>query len=125
MVLFPSPIRFEFTDQLPSVYVIMCGYVVVLFLLQSLKDQGHWIVAVFTGLCLLTQSLQPNMPVSFTLAQNVAAQRLKSELGVLCLSPERTPIAGKVHVMVLDKTAWDFAGVHPTSPSGDAFLEFQ
>merc|ERR1719284_677675 len=44
---------------------------------------------------------------------------MKSRCGIVCLSPERTPLAGKVHVMVLDKTGtitkegMDFAGVRP------------
>jgi cation-transporting ATPase 13A3/4/5 len=128
MVLFPAPIQFQFTDHLAKVYLIMCGYVVVTFCILLQKDQGHWIVALFAGFCLLTQSLQPNMPVSFTLGQSIASSRLKSDCGVLCLSPQRIPIAGKVQVMVLDKTGtitkdgMDFAGVHPVDPAGGGFF---
>lgn len=124
MVLFPTPTRFQFTEQLPMVYTIMCILVVVLFSVQLLKDQGHWVVAAFTGLSILTQSLQPNMPVSFTLAHSVASTKLKSMCGVLCLSPDKIPVAGKVQLMVLDKTGtitkdgMDFAGVHPVDPNG-------
>lgn len=128
MVLFPAPITFQFTDHLAKVYLIMCGYVVVTFIILLQKDQGHWIVAMFAGFCLLTQSLQPNMPVSFTLSQSISSARLKSDSGVLCLSPQRIPIAGKVQVMVLDKTGtitkdgMDFAGVHPVDPAGGSFF---
>ncbi|CAK0814578.1 unnamed protein product [Prorocentrum cordatum] len=104
MVLFPAPATFQFTEQLAKVYVIMVVFTCTLFCILMLKDQGHWIVGVFTGLCVLTQSLQPNMPVSFTLAHSVSSARLRADCGVACLSPPRIPIAGKVHVMVLDKT---------------------
>lgn len=131
MVLFPSPTHFSFSDQMPTVYIIMTVFTVVLFLLQLLIDQGHWIVAMFTGLCILTQCLQPNMPVSFTLAHSVAASRLRSSCGVICLSPPKIPVAGKVHVMVLDKTGtitkdgMDFAGIHPVdSGKTPSFLPF-
>eukprot|EP00971_Amphidinium_carterae_P215390 4274745-Amphidinium_carterae.1 len=65
---------------------------------------GHWIIAVFTGLCILAQALNPNLPVSLAIAQSVSAHRMASSVGVKCLAPPKVPIAGKVHVMVMDKT---------------------
>lgn len=131
MVLFPSPILFRFTDQMLSMYALMFLYVCILFCVCMIKDQGHWIIAVFTGLCILAQSLNPNMPVSLAFGQSIAATRMDKHCQVKCLAPERIPIAGKVHVMVMDKTGtitkdgMDFEGVRPTSDGGKSFTPLQ
>lgn len=118
-VLFPEPIDFKFTDQLPWVYLLMFIYVCCLFVLVQFKAKtGMWVFAIFVGFTILAQSLNPLLPVSITLGQTVGSNRLKDTEGVKCLSPQRLPIAGKVHVMVMDKTGtitkegMDFRGAH-------------
>mmetsp|Transcript_48168 Transcript_48168/g.112675 ORF Transcript_48168/g.112675 Transcript_48168/m.112675 type:complete len:1326 (-) Transcript_48168:54-4031(-) len=131
MVLFPSPSSFKFTDQLRQVYALMFIYVCVLFCVALTRDQGHWIIAVFTGLCILAQALNPNLPVSLAIAQSVSAHRMASSVGVKCLAPPKVPIAGKVHVMVMDKTGtitkdgMEFAGVRPSRPEGSKGAGFE
>jgi len=130
MVLFPSPSSFKFTDQLRQVYALMFLYVCVLFCVALTRDQGHWIIAVFTGLCILAQALNPNLPVSLAIAQSVSAHRMAS-VGVKCLAPPKVPIAGKIHVMVMDKTGtitkdgMEFAGVRPSRPEGSKGAGFE
>jgi cation-transporting ATPase 13A3/4/5 len=118
-VLFPEPIQFKFTDQLPWVYLIMFIYVCILFtIVQFFSNTGSWVYGIYIGFTILAQSLNPLMPVSITLGQTVGAEKLKADCDIKCLSPQRLPIAGKVHVMVMDKTGtitkegMDFRGAH-------------
>lgn len=118
-VLFPEPITFKFTDQLPFVYLIMFIYVCCLFtMIQFKAHTGSWIFSIYIGFTILAQSLNPLLPVSITLGQTIGSERLKESEGIKCLSPQRLPIAGKVHVMVMDKTGtitkegMDFRGAH-------------
>mmetsp|Transcript_9419 Transcript_9419/g.15216 ORF Transcript_9419/g.15216 Transcript_9419/m.15216 type:complete len:1314 (+) Transcript_9419:53-3994(+) len=118
-VLFPEPIHFKFTDQLPWVYLCMFIYVCILFTtVQIGADTGSWVYGIYIGMTILAQSLNPLLPVSITLGQTVGSERLKDHVGIKCLSPQRLPIAGKVHVMVMDKTGtitkegMDFRGAY-------------
>jgi cation-transporting ATPase 13A3/4/5 len=118
-VLFPEPIEFKFTDQLPRVYLIMFIYVCCLFcVLQLTTNTGSWIFSIYIGFTILAQSLNPLLPVSVTLGQTMTSDRMKKETGISCLSPQRLPIAGKVHIMVMDKTGtitkegMEFRGAH-------------
>jgi cation-transporting ATPase 13A3/4/5 len=127
-VLFPEPIIFKFTDQLPYVYLLMFLYVCCLFTLVQVKAQtGSWIFSIYIGFTILAQSLNPLLPVSITLGQTMGSGRLKEAEGIKCLSPQRLPIAGKVHVMVMDKTGtitkegMEFRGAHIVK--NDAFVE--
>jgi cation-transporting ATPase 13A3/4/5 len=118
-VLFPEPIEFKFSDQLPRVYLIMFIYVCCLFTIMQLFAQtGSWIFSLYIGFTILVQSLNPLLPVSISLGQTVGSETLKNDLGISCLSPQRLPIAGKVHMMVMDKTGtitkegMEFRGAH-------------
>jgi len=118
-VLFPEPIKFKFTDQLPYAYLFMFIYVCGLFtVIQVFSDSGSGIFSIFIGFTILVQSLNPLLPVTITLGQTMGSERLKKEMGVSCLNPERLPIAGKVHIMVMDKTGtitkegMEFRGAH-------------
>lgn len=130
MVLFPSEIKFAFTDDMLRLYVLMLLWVVLLSCLSFSINMGHWTVGVYTALCIMTQSLNPNLPVSLTLAQTVAASRLGSHCEVKCLNPSRIPIAGKLHVMVLDKTGtitkdgMEFAGLRAVDTDKQEFMPF-
>mmetsp|Transcript_165532 Transcript_165532/g.293146 ORF Transcript_165532/g.293146 Transcript_165532/m.293146 type:complete len:1415 (+) Transcript_165532:148-4392(+) len=128
MVLFPSEIKFAFTEDMLRLYMLMLFWVIFLSSLSFSFDMGHWTVTVYTALCILTQSLNPNLPVSLTLAQTVAASRLGSHCEVKCLNPSRIPIAGKLHVMVLDKTGtitkdgMEFAGLRAVDLGKQEFM---
>jgi cation-transporting ATPase 13A3/4/5 len=125
-VLFPEPISFKFTDQLPRVYGLMFIYVCCLFtIMQLFANTGSWIFGLYIGFTILVQSLNPLLPVSITFAHTVGSEKLNEVEGVHCLSPQRLPIAGKVQVMVMDKTGtitkegMEFRGAHISE--GDTF----
>merc|ERR1719482_1495513 len=125
-VLFPEPISFKFTDQLTRVYGLMFIYVCCLFtIMQLFANTGSWIFGLYIGFTILVQSLNPLLPVSITFAHTVGSEKLNEVEGVHCLSPQRLPIAGKVQVMVMDKTGtitkegMEFRGAHISE--GDTF----
>eukprot|EP00929_Paragymnodinium_shiwhaense_P036539 TRINITY_DN19569_c0_g1_i4.p1 TRINITY_DN19569_c0_g1~~TRINITY_DN19569_c0_g1_i4.p1 ORF type:complete len:1292 (-),score=164.98 TRINITY_DN19569_c0_g1_i4:385-4260(-) len=103
MVLFPSVVKFKYSEQLPVVYAIMVLYSIGC-LCVTLRTQGAgYTIAFFSSAGFVIQALNPMLPVSLTMGQSVAAQRLE-EVGIMCLSLGRLPIAGKIRTMVFDKT---------------------
>ncbi|KAF4650416.1 hypothetical protein FOL47_001171, partial [Perkinsus chesapeaki] len=105
MVMFPQPVRFKYHDQLPIVYAIMFGYAMIIcFLYLGLTNMGNWIVTLLQIFLVLLQALNPMLPVSTVMGQTVAAKRLRNHHKIFCLQPERIPVAGKISVMVFDKT---------------------
>ncbi|KAF4660640.1 hypothetical protein FOL47_007062, partial [Perkinsus chesapeaki] len=105
MVMFPQSVRFKYHDQLPIVYGIMFAYAILLSILYFvLTDMGDWIVTVLQVLVSVLQSLNPMLPVAMVMGQTVAAKRLRNHHKIFCLQPERIPVAGKISVMVFDKT---------------------
>ena len=120
MVLFPSSVKFKYTDQLPLVYAFMCLYAILAVILHlSAVDPGSGVVQYLHILCSLCGALSPMLPVSLVMGQSVSAKRLTGqEYNIKCLQPGRIPIAGKISTMVFDKTGtitkstMDFAGVH-------------
>ncbi|KAF4729851.1 hypothetical protein FOZ62_008146, partial [Perkinsus olseni] len=105
MVMFPQSVRFKYDDQLPIVYGIMFAYAILLSVLYFvLTDMGDWIVTVMQVLVSVLQSLNPMLPVAMVMGQTVAAKRLRNHHKIFCLQPERIPVAGKISVMVFDKT---------------------
>merc|ERR1719502_125879 len=51
----------------------------------------------------VAQSINPLLPVSLAMGQSASSSRL-GETGLMCLAPQRVPMAGVVDTMVLDKT---------------------
>eukprot|EP00435_Cladocopium_sp_Y103_P035422 s1144_g9.t1 len=94
MVLFPTSVHFKYVDQLPVVYGLMCVYAFILVIFKSLLiDEGSGVVKFLNILCSLIGALSPMLPV--------------------------IPVAGKISVMVFDKTGtitksgMDFTAVQP------------
>ncbi|KAF4694463.1 hypothetical protein FOZ60_008041 [Perkinsus olseni] len=105
MVMFPQSVRFKYHDQLPIVYGIMFAYAMLIsFLYLGLTNMGNWIVTLLQIFLVLLQSLNPMLPVAMVMGQTVAAKRLRNHHKIFCLQPERIPVAGKISVMVFDKT---------------------
>jgi cation-transporting ATPase 13A3/4/5 len=106
MVLFPSPVKFKFTSELPyvigilSVYGFSCLVTISIFLGSALDGLS----VLFSGTFFVLQALSPLLPVSLSAGQSVAAGRLTQQTGVQCLSPPRITVAGELHVFVFDKT---------------------
>lgn len=120
MVLFPASVRFKYNDQLPTVYGLMALFTLV----------AGWVNTQYTEMssfpskymmCMNTaaQCLSPMLPVSMVMGQSVTASRLQGTHKISVLQPGRIPIAGKIQVMVFDKTGtitkdgMDFAAVAP------------
>ena len=108
MVLFPSSVKFKYTDQLPKVYALMCLYAGLMVMLTLFAiNHGSPVVKFLNVICNLTGALSPMLPVSLVMGQSVSAKRLSATQGdykIKCLQPGRIPIAGKISTMVFDKT---------------------
>lgn len=123
MVLFPTSVHFKYVDQLPVVYGLMSVYAFIMVILKSLLfDEGSDVVKFLGILCSLIGALSPMLPVSLVMGQSASATRLGNGTGeyqIKCLQPGRIPVAGKISVMVFDKTGtitklgMDFTAVQP------------
>eukprot|EP00929_Paragymnodinium_shiwhaense_P069047 TRINITY_DN34836_c0_g1_i1.p1 TRINITY_DN34836_c0_g1~~TRINITY_DN34836_c0_g1_i1.p1 ORF type:complete len:1365 (+),score=345.52 TRINITY_DN34836_c0_g1_i1:125-4219(+) len=118
MVLFPQEVRFKYNDQLPTIYMILGVYVMgCILLMMKYSDLGNWVVLYLMILCTVTMALSPMLPVSMVMGSSVTAGRLQREHEIQVLQPARIPIAGKISMMVFDKTGtitkdgMDFAAV--------------
>lgn len=106
MVLFPTSVRFRYTDQMPIVYGIVLIYMamIIAVYLSPLMDIGDWISKYMMLLNTVAMCLSPMLPVSLVMGQSVASTRLKDDHQIKCLQPARIPIAGKISTIVFDKT---------------------
>jgi len=120
MVLFPATVRFKYNDQLPTVYGLMALYT----LIAGAFNTHYTEISSFTALYMMcvntmAQCLSPMLPVSMVMGQSVTASRLQNIHKISVLQPGRIPIAGKIQMMVFDKTGtitkdgMDFAGAAP------------
>ena len=104
LVLFPSAVRFAFDTELIKLYKFMLLFCVVMFIIIVITLEQTWQVKFFTGLCLLAEALNPNIPVMLVSAQSKCADWLKGDSKVQVLTPPRIPIAAKLTAFVFDKT---------------------
>ncbi|KAF4650264.1 hypothetical protein FOL47_001329, partial [Perkinsus chesapeaki] len=105
MVMFPQSVKFKYLDQLPLVYGMLFAYSIMLSIIYiAATDMGDWIVTILQVLISMLQSINPMLPVAMVMGQTVAAKRLRNHHKIFCLQPERIPVAGKISVMVFDKT---------------------
>eukprot|EP00928_Gymnodinium_smaydae_P039404 TRINITY_DN2692_c0_g1_i4.p1 TRINITY_DN2692_c0_g1~~TRINITY_DN2692_c0_g1_i4.p1 ORF type:complete len:1393 (+),score=138.01 TRINITY_DN2692_c0_g1_i4:564-4181(+) len=103
MVLFPSAVKFKYSEQLPIVsFMMLCYAIVCLIIIFNFQGQGVT-MAFFSSALFYIQCLNPMLPVSLTMGQTVSAGRLDAA-GIVCLSLGRIPIAGDLRAMVFDKT---------------------
>jgi len=95
-------------------------------ILQSAAGGGA--IAGFASLLVrcvfsVAQAINPLLPVSLAVGQSVSSTRL-SENGVVCLAPNRIPMAGVIDTCVLDKTGtitqegMELHSVHPVADKG-------
>jgi cation-transporting ATPase 13A3/4/5 len=128
LVLFPTDVHFEWSKDISSVFIILAlyafGLAAVLVAQQSygknveIRNMDGRLLTNFemkTGMlaglaalmvkCIfsITQCINPLLPVSFSMGQSMSSSRLGST-GLMCLAPERVPMAGVIDTMVLDKT---------------------
>jgi magnesium-transporting ATPase (P-type) len=104
LVLFPSPIRFAFDTELIKLYKVMLLFCSVLFIYFVITLDKSIEVKFFSGLSLLGEAINPNIPVMLVSAQSKCADWLKRDSKVNCLTPPRIPIAAKLTCFVFDKT---------------------
>ncbi|KAF4650789.1 hypothetical protein FOL47_000846 [Perkinsus chesapeaki] len=89
IVMFPEPVRFKYHDQLPLVYLGLFLYALLLSVAYFVFTRiGNWVVTILQVMVAVKQSINPMLPVAM----------------IFCLQPERIPVAGKISVMVFDKT---------------------
>jgi len=125
MVLFPTSVRFKYTDQLPIVYGMIFVYMIGLscIYLSDLVNLGDWIATYLMLMNTVAMCLSPMLPVSLVMGQSVGSRRLQAK-DIQCLQPGRIPIAGKISSMVFDKTGtitkdgMDFDSVIAVESSG-------
>lgn len=118
MVLFPTPSRQMMDGEMTAVAKIVMFFAGCMALGCLFTNIGCWITVIFASMSFLSQSLNPNIGVMLCMGQSVASGRL-TDKKIQCLQPERIPVAGRVQVMVFDKTGtitkggMDFLRVQP------------
>ncbi|PWN18271.1 hypothetical protein BCV69DRAFT_285245 [Microstroma glucosiphilum] len=106
MMLFPKPIDFKF-------YSDAFKFLAILATIAALGFIGSCINFVITGIDggeialrlidLVTIALPPALPAILAICTNFAVNRLKRK-SIFCISPQRITVAGKVSIVVSDKT---------------------
>ncbi|KAF4722968.1 hypothetical protein FOZ63_013267, partial [Perkinsus olseni] len=90
---------------LPLVYLGLFVYALLLSVAFFVFTHiGSWVVTILQVLIVVKETLNPMLPVAMVMGQTVAAKRLRNHHKIFCLQPERIPVAGKISVMVFDKT---------------------
>jgi cation-transporting ATPase 13A3/4/5 len=106
MMLFPKPIDFKF-------YSDAFKFLAILATIAALGFIGSCVNFVITGIDggeialrlidLVTIALPPALPAILAICTNFAVNRLKRK-SIFCISPQRITVAGKVSIVVSDKT---------------------
>jgi cation-transporting ATPase 13A3/4/5 len=110
-VLFPSEVRFQYVEDLRTVYMMMfayaCGLMVAIrycnYPFNRPDSEQHATSIFIRGAFCICQAINPMLGVAIASGQATAAVRL-GDKGIRCLEPQRIPIAGCINMMVLDKT---------------------
>jgi cation-transporting ATPase 13A3/4/5 len=101
-ILFPTPLKFIFLEQLKIVVPILLFTGFVYFLLTVLfigLETSSWFYGVFS----VSYVLNPLLPAVLTIGQSVASKRLEQK-GIVCVDASRISVAGKIKTFCFDKT---------------------
>ncbi|XP_030071542.1 probable cation-transporting ATPase 13A4 [Microcaecilia unicolor] len=128
-ILYPKPVNFQlYKDVFRFILCLLALaafgliYAVIIF-----KIQGESVREIIVkALLLCTIAVSPTLPAALALAVIYANIRLKRK-GILCISPQRINICGRLNLLCFDKTGTltedglDLWGVIPSA--GDCFLK--
>lgn len=107
LVLFPSDYEFGYTKSLPKAYGILCAYALFELLLLLVIPRPFVskpsTYTIMQALYCVLQLISPLLGVAVAAGQATSAGNLTNK-GMMCLAPEKVPVAGNVDVLVLDKT---------------------
>eukprot|EP01134_Creolimax_fragrantissima_P002428 CFRG2428T1 len=102
-ILFPNPVDYEFTQQLPLVFCILFVWGIFAFgFAVFLMHQGN-VQSWFYGALGITQIISPMLSTVLVVGQTVAAARLQ-EFGVWCVDFSRIAMGGALKTFCFDKT---------------------
>jgi cation-transporting ATPase 13A3/4/5 len=116
-IIFPPPNRFKFyLDSFKFVGVLsvlaLCGFVYTAWNFTRLHARISEIL--FHGFDLVTAVVPPALPATMTIGINFAVSRLRKKK-IICVSPQRVNMCGKISVVCFDKTGTlteDSLGIH-------------
>ncbi|KNC74187.1 hypothetical protein SARC_13256, partial [Sphaeroforma arctica JP610] len=102
-ILFPNPVEYQFTQQLPLVFMILFVWGVFAFGFSVfLMHQGN-VQSWFYGALGITQIISPMLPTVLVVGQTVAAARLQ-KAGIWCVDFSRIAMGGSLQTFCFDKT---------------------
>jgi len=104
-ILYPTPDRFKFNQEIKLFLVMMMLLTVILWATTLPTFIKYFSVGgcILETLDMFTLPIPPELPVAMTMGIIFALKKLKNK-GIHCINPSRINVAGRVSIMVLDKT---------------------
>eukprot|EP00746_Dinoflagellata_sp_MGD_P083142 gnl/MRDRNA2_/MRDRNA2_33092_c0_seq1.p1 gnl/MRDRNA2_/MRDRNA2_33092_c0~~gnl/MRDRNA2_/MRDRNA2_33092_c0_seq1.p1 ORF type:complete len:1199 (-),score=224.83 gnl/MRDRNA2_/MRDRNA2_33092_c0_seq1:270-3638(-) len=101
--LYPNPLWIKFDEdyKILFVYSFIFGIIAGAVIMHMM---GWGVESLFQGGFAIWNTFSPLLPVALVMGQSRAASRLREAHGILCLTPARTAVAGRVDIAVFDKT---------------------
>jgi cation-transporting ATPase 13A3/4/5 len=122
-ILYPKPTNFKFYEDsfkfvfiLAMIAVLGFAWCIPSFIAANIKTE----FVILRALDLITITVPPTLPLAMTIGTAFAIYRLKSK-GIVCISPQKVNVAGKVTVFCFDKTGTlteDSMSVHAIEDQG-------
>lgn len=105
-ILFPKPTNFKFYEDsfkfvflLAMIAILGFAWCIPSFIAAKIETE----FVILRALDLITITVPPTLPLAMTIGTAFAISRLKRK-GVVCISPQKVNVAGKVTVFCFDKT---------------------
>jgi cation-transporting P-type ATPase 13A2 len=104
-ILYPTPDRFKFNQEIRFFLCIMMFLTIVLWAttLPTFIKYFSPLDCILESLDVFTLPIPPELPVAMTIGVIFALRKLKKK-GIHCINPSRINVGGWVSIMVLDKT---------------------